>query len=189
MLNRLVSNFVLGFFVIVLVVVYSITKQVPAYPGAPATQKTTTVATAETNDPDMRTAIAGMESTPSEESPTVTLPNGAKVNVLVADTDATRQRGLSGSEPLGASEGMLFVFEKAASYAIWMKDMKYDLDIIWMDSEGRVVHMVEDAKAPASATENLPVYKNSDPALYVLELPARSASQAGVGVGTVLSIS
>lgn len=189
MLNRLVSNFVLGFFVVVLVVVYGVAKQVPAYQIKQPVQKTNTVASSRTDSDSTRATVAGIATKKVDGRAVVTLPNGTTVSAIVADTDASRQQGLSGTEPLGAGEGMLFVFEKADDYGIWMKEMKYDLDIIWMDENGRVVHLVEEAKAPATASENLTVYKNTDPALYVLEIPAGSAGKAGVGLGTILSIS
>lgn len=189
MLNRLVSNFVLGFFVVVLVVVYGVAKQAPTYQLKQPTQTAGAQTKKQVADEANNPTVAGMEAREVVGFSTVVLPNGFTVNAKVANSDATRKQGLSGTEPLQVGEGMLFVFDKADRYGIWMKEMKYDLDIIWMDETGKVVHLVEGAKAPTSPTQDLEVYKNAEPALYVLELPSGTAGPAGIGVGTVLAIS
>lgn len=53
----------------------------------------------------------------------------------VVDTDEGRERGLSGREKMGDGDGMLFVFPKRGLYPFWMKDMSFDLDIVWLDGE------------------------------------------------------
>src|SRR3989344_5794286 len=52
------------------------------------------------------------------------------VHVEVASTSAEREKGLSGHMPLGASEGMLFIFDWSNTWGFWMKDMQFAIDII-----------------------------------------------------------
>lgn len=90
------------------------------------------------------------------------------VDVEIASTPQARERGLSGRAGLGAGQGMLFIFESDGSWGIWMKNMRFAIDIIWVDSAGRVVTI-----APAVSPETYPkVFYPSLSARYVLEVPA-----------------
>ena len=59
------------------------------------------------------------------------LINGRAVSVLLADTELKRIRGLSGKNSIGA-DGMLFVFPEEDFHGIWMKDMVFPIDLIWL---------------------------------------------------------
>jgi uncharacterized membrane protein (UPF0127 family) len=61
--------------------------------------------------------------------------NGHIINVEVANTQAEREVGLGNREDLCKNCGMLFVFEKLDKYSFWMKDMKFDIDIIWINND------------------------------------------------------
>lgn len=54
------------------------------------------------------------------------------ITVRIADNQKERQQGLSGTTNLDKDEGMLFVFDHPGSYPFWMKDMYFDIDIIWI---------------------------------------------------------
>lgn len=102
-----------------------------------------------------------------------------QILVDVADTDALRAQGLSGRDTLGAGSGMLFVFESADYWGIWMKDMRFAIDIVWLGEEGEVLTVVDRA-TPASYPR---VFVPSSPARYVLELPAGAAAAYGLAEG------
>lgn len=103
----------------------------------------------------------------------------AVVKAKVASTDAERERGLSGVEVLSDTSGMLFVFNDDGPQGIWMKDMKINLDIIWLDTDKRVVH-IERKVTPASYPK---VYQSPKPARYVLEIPAGRADKTRITLG------
>jgi hypothetical protein len=67
-----------------------------------------------------------------------------KLNVEVAQTDLTRQQGLSGRESLAQNDGMLFVFPSVGRYAFWMKGMRFPLDFIWI-KDNQVVEITANA--------------------------------------------
>jgi uncharacterized membrane protein (UPF0127 family) len=52
--------------------------------------------------------------------------------VELADSQKERQQGLSNHQPLSADAGMYFVFENGGIYPFWMKDMLFDIDIVWI---------------------------------------------------------
>lgn len=96
---------------------------------------------------------------------------GRTIAVNIAETDATREQGLSGTPSLAPDTGMFFIFEKAGNYGFWMKDMSYPIDIVWLDADFRIVHIAENL---APATYPAVFYPHTD-ALYVLEINAFDA--------------
>lgn len=103
-----------------------------------------------------------------------------KFTVRIADTEAAREKGLSGTPKLAMDEGMLFDFERSGNWGIWMKDMKIPIDIIWLDKDRKVVHIVKEAD-PKHGTSK--TFTPDKPALYVLELAAGATTQFNIKVG------
>lgn len=66
---------------------------------------------------------------------------GTTIQAELADTLEKKAQGLSGRKELGENEGMLFVFDSSSTtevvldkpghHGIWMKDMKFPIDILW----------------------------------------------------------
>lgn len=90
------------------------------------------------------------------------------VTVEVADTDDERLLGLSGREALHPGNGMFFVFPEVGLHGIWMKDMRFSIDILWFDQYGELTHF-EEHVTPESFPET---FYPISPSLYVLEVPA-----------------
>ncbi|MDP2788902.1 MAG: DUF192 domain-containing protein [bacterium] len=93
---------------------------------------------------------------------------GKKIKVELAQMSETRAQGLSGRVSIPEDEGMLFIFENSAQHLFWMKDMKFALDIIWINEDGVVVYI---KKSLTSATYP-EVFKPGKNAKYVLEVNA-----------------
>ncbi len=104
------------------------------------------------------------------------------VRARVADTDQLRQKGLSGTSGLGDTEGMLFVFAVPGRWGMWMKDMKYSLDMLWIDGDKKIVSKAENVTPDTYPKVFLP----DKDALYVLELPAGYISRNNVSLGQVV---
>ncbi len=92
------------------------------------------------------------------------------VNVEVVSGKKDTQRGLQGRQVLGRNKGMLFVFDRDDRYRFWMKDMKFPIDIIWLDHQERIVAIGENV--PPCAADPCPVYTPPVNARYVLEVSA-----------------
>ncbi len=108
----------------------------------------------------------------------------SRIAVELATTSAARAQGLSGRDALPPQRGMLFVFPEDGRYAFWMKDMRFAIDIVWIDREGRVVRVdagVQPATFPATFSPPTPVR-------YVLELAAGQAAALGLAPGTLVSV-
>ena len=105
----------------------------------------------------------------------VTTSTGEKIPVEVADTLKKRSLGLGNRPSLKKGWGMLFVFEERKPHRFWMKDMRFPLDIIWLDNH-RIVHINHNAKPDSS--ENEPEVMTSPvPVNFVLEIAAGRAAK------------
>lgn len=108
---------------------------------------------------------------------------GEKLTVLVADTPAHRHRGLGRRDSLGEFGGMLFVFPYPGRHSIVMRDMRFPIDIIWIDGD-RVVDLAPDVPTePGKNSGALKVYLPRTPATLVLETPAGLIERLGVKIG------
>lgn len=107
-------------------------------------------------------------------------------NVEVADTLELRQKGLMYKEKLGTNEGMLFVFEKPDNYPFWMKNTLIYLDIIWIDSEGKVVAIQKYAEP--CTYDPCKIYDPGVNALYVLEIRGGLSVEKNIKIGDYAKI-
>lgn len=110
--------------------------------------------------------------------------NGKKLSLEVADTSALREHGLSNREKLSTGSGMLFIFDEMGAYGFWMKDMKFSLDIMWLDADKKIVHVEKNVSPDTYPT----IFTPSSPAQYVLEVPAGFVDNSNVSLGDFLDI-
>lgn len=115
---------------------------------------------------------------PAHTNPTVVI-GGQTVAVTIADTDASREKGLGGRTGLSDHEGMLFVFPQDGYYAFWMKDMQFSIDIVWIAADGTVVY-IEPNLSPSTYPT---AFEPTKTARYVLELPAGFMQRYNVTIG------
>lgn len=101
----------------------------------------------------------------------------------VAEKDWTRQRGLAGRKGLDPGQAMLFKFETDDLWGIWMKGMKFPIDIIWINKDDHVVHIEHSIEPDGEPHEE---YRPPVPARYVLEVAAGEARQANIQVGSTV---
>jgi len=106
------------------------------------------------------------------------------IPVLIADTNEERVRGLSGTKSLSDGLGMLFIFEQPAKYGFWMKDMSFDIDIVWIDIESRVIGL----EKWVSRDSYPKVFYPPGEVKYVLELSAGFIDKNEIYVGEVVEL-
>lgn len=106
------------------------------------------------------------------------------LNVEITQTARDRERGLSGRDTIGRADGVLFVFPERDRHGIWMKDMRFDIDIMWV-AEGKIVDIAP--RVPyAQTTQELPVYYPRLEADWVIEIPAGTAEREGWKIGDLV---
>lgn len=65
-----------------------------------------------------------------------------KIPVEIADTEEKQIKGLSSRDSLDPNSGMFFVYDNSSVRSVWMKDMNFGIDVIWI-REGNVVKIDE----------------------------------------------
>ena len=97
----------------------------------------------------------------------------------VAKSWPDRIKGLSDTPFLPEHVVKFFVFDAPGHHSIWMKDMNYAIDIIWVNKEGEIVYLVEDA-----SPESYPArFEPTKPATFVIETVSGFIAKEGVKVG------
>lgn len=109
----------------------------------------------------------------------IILAERVSVTVELARSPEEKGRGLSGRPDLKPGQGMLFVYDQPQRVGIWMKDMRFPLDIVWIRS-GRIVQ-IEPNAPPLGASGPEKVYTAT--ADLVLEVPAGFTARQGIRVG------
>jgi len=117
------------------------------------------------------------------QAPTAELAAGGhRLSLQIANTDAAREKGLSGRKSLAADKGMIFVFDKAGKRCLWMKGMRFPLDMVFV-SHGKQVVRIQPNVSPKTYPERF----CADSTQYVIELPAGTAKNLGLRQGQTLS--
>lgn len=108
--------------------------------------------------------------------PTVTV-SGTKFTTEFKTTAAERTQGLSGRKSINEKHTMLFAFEDMKERCFWMKDMKFSIDIVWLDQSKKVV-AVEQNVSPDTYPQNF-----CHQAQYVVEFRAGSLQKYTISIG------
>jgi uncharacterized protein len=97
----------------------------------------------------------------------------------LATTSQAREKGLSGTDQLAPDRAMLFVFDTSDRWGIWMKDMNYPIDVVWLNDQKQVVYSVSNMN-PDSYPE---VFTPKESARYVVELAAGTIASKAIHTG------
>lgn len=109
--------------------------------------------------------------------------NKETLQVKIATTSQEKEKGLCCRDSLPQNEGMLFVYDQPTDLRFWMKDMRFPLDMIWIDHNKKIVHIEQDVK-PSSYPK---VFSAKTLAQYVLETNANYVSKHNIKVGDAVS--
>ncbi len=105
-----------------------------------------------------------------------------KFNYKVADTPAEQAKGLGGRDNLPTDQAMLFQFQNPSRQCFWMKDMRFSIDIIWLNTEKKVVHI-----EPNLSPDSFPKSYCVDNTKYVIEVNANITQQLKLHNGETIS--
>ncbi len=124
---------------------------------------------------------------PAQEQPQLNLPRVKlqagmhQIDAQVALTPDQRQVGLMFRAEMPQHEGMLFVFEQAASQCFWMKNTLLPLTAAFVADDGTIVNL---ADMKPQTTES---HCSAKPVRYVLEMNAGWFARKAIKAGFRLS--
>jgi len=104
-----------------------------------------------------------------------------KVKAEVVNTPQQMAKGLMFRESLSTNKAMLFVYTDEQIRSFWMKNMNFDIDIIFLDKNRNIVSIKE--KAPACKTLTCPHYSSALPAMYAVEVISGFAGEFNLKIG------
>lgn len=102
----------------------------------------------------------------------------------IADTDETRERGLSKRASLADGHGMFF--DRAGVY--WMKDVNFPLDLTFLSKEGEVLETVSMPVDKGGVFHYSPSVENVTKAAHAIETPLGFISSHGIAPGDTVSV-
>ena len=110
----------------------------------------------------------------------VTIDNQS-FNVAIAGSEKEREIGLSETKSLDQNQGMLFLFNNPGYYSFWMKNMKFPIDIIFINNDQIVT--VRDNAQIIKAQENPIFYTPTQSSDKVLEIQAGLSEKYNFKIG------
>ena len=103
--------------------------------------------------------------------------------VEIADTDATREKGLMFRKSLPEAQGMLFDFHEEQPVGFWMQNTYIPLDMIFIRGDGSILRIAENTE-PLSTR----IIPSGGPVRAVRELSGGSARKFGIAPGDKVAL-
>lgn len=103
------------------------------------------------------------------------------IEVEIADSMESRQRGLMYRDKLPSNSGMLFVFEEVSEVFFWMKNTLIPLDLIFIGTNGGILNI---------SKNSVPLSEMAIPSKYpvkaVLEVNSGFVDRLGISIGDTI---
>jgi uncharacterized membrane protein (UPF0127 family) len=106
----------------------------------------------------------------------------ATIDIEIAETEYETQTGLMYRKSMEKNRGMLFIFPNETRKSFYMKNTEFPLDIIYVNSDLKVVSIQKNAKPFDQSS-----IPSQVPAKYALEVNAGLSDQWGIEPGDVIS--
>jgi uncharacterized protein len=106
---------------------------------------------------------------------------GSCLDVELATTTKERTIGLMNRTSLSEYTGMLFIFDEEGIHKFWMKNTHIPLDMIWLDENGKIIHI--EKKAQPCYVPTCPVFFPESSSKYVLEVNGGYTERHKINVG------
>jgi uncharacterized membrane protein (UPF0127 family) len=112
--------------------------------------------------------------------------NGHNFSLYLAKTSNEQEVGLAKFNKIGNDKGMLFIFNKPDYYSFWMKNMKFPIDIIFIN-QTKIVDIFQNVPAPKN-NNNLPTYTTGEKADKVLEINSGLSNKYKIKIGDTVKL-
>ena len=111
-----------------------------------------------------------------------------KINIEYTDTSEKLVQGLMNRPVLSENSGMLFSFPDIKIREFWMKNMLIPLEIMFIDTFGRINEIITMEPCPPDA-QICPVYTSKGPARFAIEVNTGFTAKNNIIEGDILEIS
>ena len=98
--------------------------------------------------------------------------------IEIANDEAEREQGLMNRDALAPDHGMLFIFDTVRPVAMWMKDTRIPLDMLFIAADGHIAQI-----ATMTTPYSLDIIEGRAPVRAVLEIKGGEAARQGITVG------
>lgn len=95
----------------------------------------------------------------------------------LATNDVQREKGLNGVDKMSQEQALLMVFPNEANWKISVDDVEMPIDIVWLNTDKKVVYVVTNA---SSDNSNGTTFTPKLAAKYVIELPAGTVAEKSI---------
>jgi len=102
---------------------------------------------------------------------------------MLAANPTRRATGLMYRSELPEDQGMLFVFPQVQMQSFYMKNCEIDLDIAYIDDDGKIVDILTMKHPAPGASGPYEYYRSSQPVRYALETNAGWFKARNIQVG------
>ena len=114
----------------------------------------------------------------------------------VAADVKTRAKGLMERKSIDEHGGMIFIYKRAQYQSFWMKNCLIDIDLMYLDSRGRIVSMHKMKKEPRRGQNEtvfdyerrLKRYPSGRSAQFIIELKPGSIDRLELKVGQTIEL-
>ena len=118
----------------------------------------------------------------------VTEGDATDINICVklerVASPSSRQLGLSNRPSLAWDRGMLFDYQQPNQYCMWMKDMHFSLDMLWLNEQYEIIAMREQI-SPDTYPRS---FCGPETAYYVVEVNAGIVQAGDLRLGQHLNL-
>lgn len=106
------------------------------------------------------------------------------LTATILDTPVAAQKGLSGQTSLPSKQAVLMVFPEPGRYGIWMPEMKFPIDVIWLDQNQTIVYLI-----PNMSPNSYPqTFYPTKPAKFILEANIKTIENNHLQLGDRINI-
>jgi len=112
--------------------------------------------------------------------------NSHVFSLYLAKNSQEQEVGLAKYNKINKNQGMLFIFQKTDYYSFWMKNMKFPIDIIFIN-KNTIVDIFQNVPSQKD-NNNLPTYTTGEKADEVLEINAGLSKEYKIKIGDKVTI-
>jgi uncharacterized membrane protein (UPF0127 family) len=113
--------------------------------------------------------------------------DGHTFSLYLAKTSQEQEVGLAKFNKIEKNQGMLFIFPKSDYYSFWMKNMKFSIDIIFIN-KNQIVDIFKNVPFQKN-NDNLPIYTTREMADKVLEINSGLSKEYKIKIGDKVDVS